>query len=138
MQEYFEIHPSRLQLRLLFAAHLVLALLLAVYVEPLGFKLCAVSLVVLLGWREFRLGADRDSLLLHYDPRAARIALQQGQQPYFYCKYKVYGTRWFAILKLDDDTENRTLILNPERFDSEQSYRRLRYLLARVERDGAD
>lgn len=138
MQEYFEIHPSRLQSNLLFAAHLALALLLAVYVEPLAFKLCAVVLVVLLGWREFSLGSARESLLLHYDPRAALIAVQHGEQPYFYSKYKVYGTRWFAILKLDDNCENRTLILNSERFDSEQSYRRLRYLLARVERGGAD
>jgi hypothetical protein len=138
MQEYFEIHPSALQLRLLLGAHLLLALVLAVYVEPPAFKLCAVSLVVLLGWREFNLGAAQDSLVLHYDPRAALIAVQQGKQPYFYSKYKVYGTRWFAILKFDDKHENRTLILNSERFDSEQSYRRLRYLLARTERSGVD
>lgn len=138
MQEYFEIRPSARQLRLLFGAHLALALPLAIYVEPLPFKLCAVALVVLLGWREFRLGANRERLVLHCDPRAATIGLQRDGQPYFYFKYKVYGTRWFAILKLDGKTENRTLILNPERFDSEQSYRRLRYLLARMERSGAD
>lgn len=138
MQEYFEIYPSRQQLRLLFGAHLALALLLAVYIEPLAFKLCAVGLVSLLGWREFRLGATRERLVLHCDPRVAAIALQRDGQPYFFCKYKVYETRWFAILKLDDKTENRALILNPERFDSEQSYRRLRYLLAQMERSGAD
>lgn len=138
MQEFFEIHPSRLQLRLFFGAHLLLALLLAIYVEPLTFKVCAVCLVLLLGWREFHLDRSRENLILHYDPRAVKIALQCDGQPYFYSKYKVYGTRWFAILKLDDNIENRTLILNSERFDSEHSYRRLRFLLTRQERDGAD
>jgi hypothetical protein len=133
MQQHFEIHPSTRQASLLFGAHCVLALLLLAYVEQPLLRFCAAVLVMLIGWREYRLAARQGVILLHCDPRAARIALQQDGQPYFYCKYKVYATRWFAILRLDDKRNSRTLILNSECFDSEHSYRRLRYLLAQME-----
>ena len=85
--EIFEIHPSRAQLALLIGAHLSLAIAVAAYVEPAGIKWPAIALILLLGSREslqeFRLGR----LLLHCDRRDGRIALQRGEQPYFYCKY---------------------------------------------------
>ena len=134
MQEYFEIHPSRAQLGLLVAAYCLLLFAVALYTEPLALKLSASLLIVLLGVRDSCLLVRQQRLLLHCNPRTAEIELQCDLQPYFYAKYKVYATRWFAILKLVDKHTNRTLILNPDRFDSSESYHRLRYLLRRLER----
>ena len=137
MQEYFEIRPSRVQLGLLIAWHCLLAAAVALYVDPVTPKLAAVSLIGLLGIRETSLLARQRKLLLHCNPRTAQIELQCGAQPYFFSKYKVYATRWFAILKLMDKDLNMTLLLNPDRFDSVESYRRLRYLLRCLERSRA-
>jgi hypothetical protein len=67
-------------------------------------------------------------------PGHATIEFEQRGQPYFYCKYKVYQTRWFAILKLIDHQHNRTLILIPDSFSSLHSYRRLRQQIRQLER----
>ena len=137
MQEYFEIRPSRTQLGLLIAGHCLLAVALAAYVDPPVLKLGAVLLIGLLAIREAALLAGQQKLLLHCNPRTAQIALQCGAQPYFFSKYKVYATRWFAILKLIETDKCRTLILNPDRFESASSYHRLRYLLRRPEQSRA-
>lgn len=133
MQEYFEIRPSRAQLVLLIAGHCLLAYAVALYVEPLSMKLGAVLAIGLLGFREASALLGQGRLLLHCNPRSAQIALQCGEQSYFFAKYKVYATRWFAILKLVNKDKNMTLMLNPDRFDSVESYRRLRYQLRRLE-----
>lgn len=137
MQEYFEIKPSRAQLVLLVAAHCLLAAAVAVYVESLTLKLPAMLLLGLLGLHESLRLARQRRLLLHCNPRTAEIALQCGDQSHFYAKNKVYATRWFAILKLVNDDDYRTLILDPDRFDSAASYHRLRYLLCRLEQSRA-
>ena len=137
MQEYFVIRTSRAQLALLVAAHCLLVAAIAVYVEPLTLKLPAMMLLGLLGLRESLRLARQRRLLLHCNPRTAEIALQCGEQPYFYAKNKVYATRWFAILKLVNDDDYRTLILDPDCFDSAASYHRLRYLLCRLEQSRA-
>jgi hypothetical protein len=131
--EYFEIRPSRTQLALLTAAHLLLAIAVAAYVEPAGIKCPGIALILLLGIRETRQEIRLGKFLLHCDRRIPGIALQRGEQPYFYFKYKVYATRWFAILKVTENDKCRTLILNPDRFESASSYHRLRYLLRRPE-----
>jgi len=110
--------------------HLLLAVALAAYVEPPAFCLLSILLVLLLGWREILRMRQQGVVRLEFDSRTASIALDQGKQPYFYRKYKVYATRWFAILKLIDNSSTRTLILHSDRFDSIQSYRRIRRLLA--------
>jgi len=137
LQEYFEIRPSRAQLGLLIAWHCLLAAAVALYVDPVALKLAAVALLGLLGIRETSLLAGQQRLLLQCNPRTAQIELQCGAQPYFFSKYKVYATRWFAILKLMNEDLNMTLMLNPDRFDSVDSYHRLRYQLRCLERSRA-
>jgi hypothetical protein len=137
LQDYFAIHPSRTQLVLLLVGHGLLALAVAAYVEPATISLPAGALILLLGVHESRRESRHGSVVLHCDLQSGRIALQCGEQPYFYRKYKVYATRWFAILKLIDNDKCRTLILNSDRFDSASSYHRLRYLLRRLERSRA-
>jgi hypothetical protein len=119
------------------AGHGLLALALGAYVEPAMIRVPAIALVLLLGLREARRQSSQGRLFLHCDLRRDRIALQRGEQPYFYRKYKVYGTRWFAILRLIDKGDYRTLILNPDRFDSASSYHRLRYQLRHLEQSRA-
>ena len=137
MQDYFEIRPSRTQFVLLIACHGLLALALGAYVESAMIRVPAIALILLLGLRESRRLSSQGRILLQCDSRHGRISLQCGEQPYFYRKYKVYATRWFAILKLIDNADCRTLILNSDRFDSASSYRKLRYQLRRLEQSRA-
>ena len=92
-----------------------------------------MALVFLLAIHESRCLIQQGIIKLRVDPVTASIELEQGGQPYFYRKYKVHPTRWFAILKLIDEVKPRILILIPDRFNSKQSYRQLRYLLRRME-----
>jgi hypothetical protein len=75
----------------------------------------------------------QEIIKLRLDPNSEAVELEQGGQPYFYSKNKVYQTRWFAILKLVNEQKSRTLILNPDRFKSIQCYRQMRYLLRKME-----
>ena len=133
MQNYFEICPSATQLKFLQGGHGLVALALVIYVESMLMMLATVTLVGLLAVRESRRLRGEGIITLKLDSYRASIEFEQGGQPYFYRKYKVYATRWFAILRLIDKQETRTLILNPDRFDSVQSYRQLRYVLRNME-----
>lgn len=138
MQEIYTIHPSNSQLGLTLGAHVVVGLAIASYVTPLWFMLASLALVGLLALRETREQLRPGLVRLKLNPGAATIEIEQGGQPYFCGKYKVYATRWFAILKLLSNHENRTFILNPDRFDSIQSYRQLRFALCQMEQGNAD
>ena len=134
MQQYYRIHPSRKLIALAAGVHLLIAAMLAAYTDPWPLKLAAVALVLLLGLREVTRLGRQPGISLRFDPVEDSILLEQRGQPHFHAKYKVYATRWFAILRLIDKHQNRTLILNPDRFDSIQSYRQLRYVLLSMER----
>jgi len=138
VQQIFEIHPSRSQPGLMFGAHALVAMAILVYVEPTWLMLTGLALVGLLAQREVSQLQRFGTVTLKLDPGAGSIELEQGGQPHIYFKYKVYATRWFAILKLVDKQKNRTLILNPDRFDSIQSYRQLRFALCNLEQHSAD
>ena len=133
MHEYYEIKPSRSQLVLLLLVHGLVAVAIIFYQQPGLFKLSALALVLLLAVHESRSLMRQGIIKLRFDSRGASIELEQGGQPYFYCKNKVYQTRWFAILKLINEQKSRTLILIPDRFNSIQSYRSLRYRLCQGE-----
>lgn len=137
MQQYYRIHRSRRLTALAIGVHLLIAAMLAAYAEPWPLKAAAVILVLLLGLREAARLLRQPVISLRLDPAAASILLEQSGQPHFHAKYKVYATRWFAILKLIDETRSRTLILHSERFDSDLLYRQLRYALASGEREHA-
>ena len=138
MQEIYRIHPSNSQLVLTLGAHVVVGLAIATYVTPSWLMFGSLVLVGLLALRETREQLRLGVVRLKLNPAAASIELEQGGQPYFYGKYKVYATRWFAILKLLSKHESRTFILNPDRFDSTQSYRQLRFALWQMEQVNAD
>ncbi len=137
MQQYYRIRRSRRLIALAAGLHLLIAAMLGAYAEPWPLKLAAVILTLLLGLREVARFGRQSDLSLRFDPAENSILLEQGGQPHFHAKYKVYATRWFAILKLIDETRSRTLILHSERFDSDLLYRQLRYALARGEREHA-
>jgi len=137
VQQHFEIHASPGWLGLTIAVHVLIALAIAVYVEPTAMMLGGLLAVGLLAERECRSLLQQRTITLTVNPHSATIGLQQGGQPYFFVKYKVYATRWFAILKLMDKRNTRTLILIPDRFNSIQSYRRLRLALQTMDRSDA-
>jgi len=97
----------------------------------------AMAAVCLLAIYESRCLIQQEIIKLGLDPDAKSIEFKQGEQPYIYSKYKVYQTRWFAILKLVDTDKTRTLILNPDCFKSLEIYQQLRYQLRKMEHAGA-
>ena len=130
MQEYYRIHPSRVLFGLSLAAHGLIALAISVYVDSNPLKYGGMALVLLFAWRECAGWIRQRSFSLGFDPHSQSITLVRAGQPYFQGKYKVYPNRWFAILKLIDKPKNRTLILHRLRFDTDRSYRHLRFALA--------
>lgn len=100
-------------------------------------KLGGLLAVGLLALRENRRLLRQGEVSLILNPGNATIELEQGGQPYFFSKYKVYATRWFAILKLIDKQNSRTLILNPDSFNSKRTYRQLRFVLQTMSRSDA-
>ncbi|MDH3634817.1 MAG: hypothetical protein OES20_08940 [Gammaproteobacteria bacterium] len=137
MQEYYEIKPSKSQLALLLVVHGLVAVAIIFFQQPGLLKLSALALVLLLAVHGSRSLVRQEIIKLRFDSRGASIELEQGGQPYFYRKNKVYQTRWFAILKLINEQKSRTLILIPDRFNSIQSYRSLRYRLCQREQSDA-
>ena len=137
LQEYYEVSPSTTQLIVLLAAHLTGAITIYFYLGPAFLKWTALTALALAAYVESRRLIQHDIIRLRINITRATIELQHLGQPYFYCKYKVYQTRWFAILKLVDQQHNRTLILNSDCFTSIEKYRRLRFDLSCLERSGA-
>ena len=133
MQEYYEIRPSRSQLIFILFGHGLAAVTITCYLQPVWLKLLGLAFVLLSAVRESRCLIRQEIIKLRLNPGEATIELEQGGQPYFYCKNKVYETRWFAILKLINEHKSRTLILNPDCFNSIQSYQRMRYDLRKME-----
>ena len=129
MHEFFEIKPSSAQLIFIVTSHGLAAGGIYFYLQPTLLMVACLALSGLLAIDESRSLIRREIITLRVHQRDASIGLEQGGQPYFYSKYKVYQTRWFAILKLIDEHESRTLILNPDCFNSTRSYQRLRYSL---------
>ncbi len=137
MQEYYQVSPSRTQLILLLAAYLTGAITIYFYLGPAFLKWTALTALALAALVESRRLIQHDIIRLRINLTHASIEVQQRGQPYFYCKYKVYQTRWFAILKLIDQQSDRTLILNSDCFASIEKYRRLRFDLSCLERSDA-
>ena len=137
MQEYYEIRPSAAQRNFLLSGHGLAAVAIYFYLEPALLMLAALAAVCLLAIYESRCLIQQEIIKLRLDPVDKSIEFKQGEQPYFYSKYKVHQTRWFAILKLVDADKSRTLILNSDCFDSVQAYRQLRYQLRKMEQAGA-
>ncbi|MDC1286982.1 hypothetical protein N8198_03780 [Gammaproteobacteria bacterium] len=137
MQEYYEVSPSRAQLIFLLTGYLLGAIAIYFYLSPAFFKWAALAALTVAGFVESRRLIQHDIIRLRINLTRASIEVQHLGQPYFYCKYKVYQTRWFAILKLIDQQTNRTLILNSDCFTSIENYRRLRFDLRCLERSDA-
>jgi hypothetical protein len=134
MHEYHEVRASRSLLVGLATGHAIAAL--AIYFcFPAGLlSWSSLAALCLYAACEYRRLIRQEIIRLRVDSGSATIELERCGQPYFYRKYKVYATRWFAILKLMDDKQNRTLILIPDSFTSLRSYRRLRRQISQLER----
>ena len=134
MHEYHEIRVSRSLLFMLAICHALSALLIYFYFSAGLLKWASMAALCLYALCEYRRLIQHEIIHLRVIPANATIEYLQGGQPYFYSKYKVYQTRWFAILKLIDKHTNRTLILNPDSFNSLRSYRLLRHQIRQLER----
>ena len=133
MQNYHQIGTSRSQQVVQLFVHLLAAIAIYFYLTPTFLKCSALAALALSAFIDYRRLIRHEIIRVRVDRGQARIEIQQGGQSYFYTKYKVYQTRWFAILRLIDEPNNRTLILNSDSFPSTESYRQLRFDLQRLE-----
>ncbi len=134
MHRFYEVVPSRTQSLITLAAHFIAASTIFFFVDSWLLKtagMAGVALAALCGYRRL---IRQDIIRLRIDPVRQLVEFQQSGQPYFYRKYKVYQSRWFAILKLVDQQTGRVLILNSDCFNSVENYRRLRFDLRLLER----
>lgn len=134
MTETFKIHASRIQAFMLLVVYCVVALINFIYIGDLIPKIASTMLCALLCLSEYQRLQNQQVIQLWLNPADHSITLEKSGQSYFYRKYKVYPTRWFAILRLIDKTESRTLFLNSDRFHSVQNYRAMRFSLIQMER----
>ena len=104
-----------------------------VWLDPAWLGGLAAMLCLLFALHQYREVSREPRAVLTLDRRRCKIALERAGQPYFFSKYKVYPTRWFAILKLEDTQQNRTLFLRPDRFTSLRSYQDCRFALRQME-----
>ena len=134
MHEYHQVRTSKSFLITLAAGHVVAALTIY-FCFPAGLlKWSGLAALCLYAVCEYRRLIQHGNIRLRVNPGRATIEFEQRGQPYIYRKYKVYETRWFAILKLIERQQNRTLILIPDSFSSLKSYRRLRHQIRQLER----
>jgi hypothetical protein len=133
LQDYYAVSPSRSQLILLLAVYSLGAFTIYFYLSPVFLKWAALVALALAAFIESRRLIQHDIIHLRVNLARASIEFQQRDQPYFNCKYKVYQTRWFAILRLNDQQANKTLILNSDCFTSIEKYRQLRFDLRCLE-----
>ena len=138
MQRQFQILPSRLELTAILLTLALAASIALIYVEQILVQVFYLAGIALLAFAECRRLGKEKPFWLGVDTTASKLCLTSDGQPYFYIKYKVYRSRWFAILKLIDRRNNRTVILYPDCFNSLQAYRDCRFLLNRLERDNCD
>jgi hypothetical protein len=133
MQHYYEVGTSKSQLIFLLTVHLLGILAIYFYLTPLFFKCTAMAGLGLSAIVEDRHLIQHDIMQLRVNKARASIEILRDGQPYFYCKYKVYQTHWFAILKLIDEQASETLILNSDSFTSNDCYRRFRFDLRQMD-----
>lgn len=121
-------------MRGLFALYALVGLAILFWAESIELILTGLAACLLMVLHEYRIFRHDSCMRLKLDLVRSRIVVERAGQPYFFAKYKVYPTRWFAILRLIDQRQCRTLLLNSDRFNSAQSYRNCRYLLSQLER----
>lgn len=137
MQHYYQLVTSRSQLLIGLATHFIAAATIFFFVAPVLLKWSGIAAMAVSAHCGYRHLIQLDIIRLRVDPARQMVELQQAGQPYFYSKYKVYQTRWFAILKLVDQQTDRTLILNSDCFQSVKCYRCMRFDLRQLERADA-
>lgn len=137
MHQYHRIYRSRIQLGMVLCAHLAVLPVIYFYWTPALLKWAGIAALALSASIEYRHLIRQGNMRLRIIQPGAGIELRQHGQPYFYFKYKVYQTRWFAILKLIDTRTHRTLILSSDCFASIDCYRRCRYDLRRLDKSDA-
>ncbi len=133
MPQRYLLSESRTQILLLLSCHALAAAMLWYYLEPAWIGLAAAVLAGLLALRDCTALRRQQGEVLSIDEARSLVGLEKRGQPYFYTKYKVYACRWFAILKLVDNDQPRTLILSFDSVNNPQTYRRLRHALLALE-----
>lgn len=132
MRQCFDIQASAAQSVFIYLLSALCFVGVILVIDSIWMLILFLALLLLLTLRETRRLANQESLRLCLDERRKTIQLEQGGQPQIYKKYKVYTTRWFAILHLFDKPDNRSLLLNSDRFKSSEVYQDFRFGILRM------
>jgi hypothetical protein len=137
MYLYYEVNPSKSQSLVALALHCLALATIFFYVDSILLKYAGVAGIAVSAWCGYRHLIQQENIHLRVDPLQRQVEFRQSDQTYIFCKYKVYQTRWFAILKLIDQQQDKVLILNSDCFNSVESYRSFRFDLRQLERTDA-
>lgn len=134
MQTRFDLRASRCQRRFYLSIYAALFCMSLIYHESNWAWPGLAALAVLFAVRDLDLLEGNGCLTIELFASDRHIVVIERGQPYFYRKYKVYACRWFAILRLVDQPESRSLLLISDRFKTEKEYRDLRHHLVQFVR----
>ena len=135
MSEIFQIKPSRSQSIFLVCLYSLTLVVAFFYIDSKLSLALLLGLILLFAIIETRNWRRQQSIRLKLNPEAGSIEFEQADRAQIYDKYKVYTSRWFAILQLLDNQENRNLLLNSDRFKSVRAYQDFRFLIQEMDRN---
>jgi len=135
LSEVFRIKPSRSQPVFLVCLYGLTLVIAFIYIDSRLSLPILLGLIFLFAIIEIRNWRRQQSFQLELNPEADSIEFEQAGKAQIYNKYKVYTSRWFAILQLFDIQENRNLLLNSDRFTSVQAYQDFRFLIQKMDRE---
>lgn len=133
MNEQFEIKASAEQSIFIYFLYCLGLIAALIFVSSTLSLLLVLGLLLLAALYDFKHRHEQQPLSLRFNSRRNLIELEQGGQPQIYNKYKVYTTRWFAILRLSGKRKQRSLLLNSDRFKSVEAYQDFRFKLKSME-----
>ncbi len=138
MQRSFEIQNSISQLLMLLQL-IAVSLACALFYLSLGWQqTCYVVALLLLFVAEIQNHRNSKKRQLLIDLRSGKVSLLLGKKSQIYDKYKVYDSRWFAILRVMAKDQNQTLILTADCFPSIAEYCACRFCLRQLGQPDAD
>jgi len=129
MRHYFRLTRSPTELHAIYALLGLAGLIAFGYLQPGTVRNIYLLALALLAIGETRCYRSSRVEYLCIDGARCGIVADTAGQPYFANKYKVYRTRWFAILRLWNRHHSRTEMLFPDRFESPGAYQDCRFLL---------
>jgi len=102
------------------------------YVSSPGLLVALVILGWLLFFRENRRISAHQNIALLLNASKSSVEIRENGESQQYRKFRLYTSRWFAILQLFEDGKNRSLLLTKDRFYSLAAYQQFRFSIMQM------